>query len=141
MILFNSLSIATKSDIYFDAFEIFFYVFSALFLISILFFVKGIRHAMECELFHKAEVVINSLMLFFNLVIILVSLIGQVVGISYAIFIGNIVIIGIWTSLFIASIIISLKRFSYYKDYCPSESGYSFGFFILKILEALFCPW
>lgn len=71
MNLFNFLTIATKADVYHDIFNIFFIVFCALLLICLAFFVKGIRHTMECELFHKVEVVINSLMLFFNLAIIL----------------------------------------------------------------------
>ena len=115
------------------------------FIISIIFFIRGIKNVLKYEMYSKTEVVINSLLLFFNIAVFAVSLIGNGINTEdTAVLAGfcvtSIVLTAIWVVALFTSVTILAKRYSYYNATDADSERPGFLQLILDFIVCLILP-
>ena len=138
--LFNSLPIA---DVSYGGYTFFYmvlwFIFGITLFLSVIYFIRGIKHKRHGDVYATGEIVVNSTLLFFNIALLVVSIIGMFVENNALLFVLAIVYASVIVVLFIASIIIIIKRYRIYgRDLGVDENKGFLAFSLVEIILECF---
>ena len=107
-------------------------------MLSAIYFARSIKHKRDGDVYATGEIIVNSSLLFFNIALVVVSKIGMFVE-NNALFVLAIVCASITVALFIASIVIIIKRNRVYdRDLDADEKKGLLAYTLVEMLLQFF---